>query len=168
LNQNANERRKKMKTTKILAMMVAVVLITAWSQMVFAEEKLITLQKGTKVEKLGPGHFKFKLPDGQAVEVKGYSKGSGTTAIIGDSGIYDRTGKLIASGKQGSLKSGPKPKEFIKESKNYVKIDDDVTWLPATITFKLIGIVDPEPPPRPLDQTKTKGLSPQPDPPGKK
>lgn len=157
-----------MKTARIFAMMVAVVLIMVWFQMVFAEERSITLPMGTKAEKLGPGHVKFKLPDGQVVEVKGYSKGSGATAIIGDSGIYDRTGKLIASGKQGSLKSGPKPKEFIKESKNYVKIDDDVTWLPATITFQVIGVIDPDPPGRRLDQTKTKGLSPQPDPPGKK
>ena len=141
-----------------------------WFQVVFAEEKSITLPMGTKAEKLGPGHVKFKLPNGQIVEVKGYSKGSGATAIIGDSGIYDRTGKLIAKGQQGSLKGGPKPTEdkHLKISKGYIQIDDDVTWLPAMITFKLIGIVDPDPPPRPLDQTKTKGLSPQPDPPGKK
>jgi len=148
-----------MKTTRFFAMMVAVVLIMVWFQMVFAEERSITLPMGTKAEKLGPGHFKFKLPDGQVVEVKGYSKGSGTTAIIGDSGIYDRTGKLIASGKQGSLKSGPKPKEFIKENKDYVKIDDEPTWLPATITFQVVEM---------KSKQGLKGLSPQPDPPGKK
>jgi len=157
-----------MKTKRFFAILIALVLTVVWFQVVFAEEKSITLPMGTKAEKLGPGHVKFKLPNGQIVEVKGYSKGSGTTAIIGDSGIYDRTGKLIASGKQGSLKSGQKPKEFIKESKDYVKIDDDITWLPATITFQVIGVIDPIPPGRHLDQTKTKELSPQPDPPGKK
>jgi hypothetical protein len=148
-----------MKTTRIFAIMIAVVLIMVWSQMVFAEERSITLPMGTKAEKLGPAHFKFKLPDGQVVEVKGYSKGSGTTAIIGDSGIYDRTGKLIASGNQARLISGKKPKEFIKESKNYVKIDDDVTWLPATITFQVVEM---------KSKQGLKGLSPQPDPPGKR
>jgi hypothetical protein len=148
-----------MKTTRFLAMMIAVVLMMGWSQMVFAEEKSITLPVGTKAEKLGPGHFKFKLPDGRTVEVKGYSKRSAATAIIGDCGIYDRTGKLIASGNQASLKSGKRPKEFIKESKNYVKIDDEPTWLPVTITFQVVEM-----------KTKQglKGLSPQPDPPGKR
>jgi len=150
-----------MKTIKILAVMVAIVLITAWSHMVFAEEKSITLPIGTKVEKLGPGHFKFKLPDGRVVEVKGYSKGSGATAIIGDSGIYDRTGKLIAKGQQGSLKGGPKPTEdkHLKISKGYIQIDDDITWLPATIAFQVVEM---------KSKQGLKGLSPQPDPPGKR
>lgn len=141
-----------MKATRIFIVMVAVILTMVWSHAIFAEEKSITLPKGTKVEKLGVGHFKFKLPDGQIVEVKGFTR-SGTAAIIGDSGIYDRSGKLILAGKEGVLKSGPKPKEFIKENTDYIKIDDEPTWLPATITVKV--------------RTKTKGLSPQPDPPGK-
>ena len=150
-----------MKTTKILAMIAAIVLITAWSHMVFAEEKSITLPVGTKAEKLGPGHFKFKLPDGQTVEVKGYSKRSGATAMIGDTGIFDRSGKPIASGKQGSLKGGPKPTEdkHLKISKGYIQIDDDITWLPATITFQVVEM---------KSKQGLKGLSPQPDPPGKR
>jgi hypothetical protein len=118
----------------------------------------ITLPEGTKVEKLGAGHFKFKLPDGRIVEVKGLQKSKGGTAIIGDSGIYDPTGKLISSGKGGNLKGGPKPAaegKFLKiDSRKVIKIDDEPTWLPATITFQV--------------ETKTKSLSPQPDPPGKK
>lgn len=106
----------------------------------------LTLPQGTTVEKIGAGHFKFKLPDGRTVEVKGLQKSRGGTAIIGDSGIYDRTGKLIASRKQGILKSGPKPTpikgQFPKvdkvESKNFVKIDDDVTWFPITIQFQKV------------------------------
>lgn len=145
-----------MKATRIIGITVAMVLIAVWSHAIFAEEKTITLPKETKVEKLGAGHFKFKLPDGRVVEVKGFSR-SGSTAIIGDSGIYDRTGKLILTGKKGVLKSGPKPQEYlksdVKSSKDFMKIDDDITWLPATITFQV--------------EKKTKGLSPQPDPPAK-
>jgi hypothetical protein len=55
---------EKMKTTRFLAMMVVVVLIMTWFQIVLAEEKSITLPVGTRAEKLSPGYFKFKLPDG--------------------------------------------------------------------------------------------------------
>ena len=151
-----------MKTTRIFAMMVAVALIMVWSHMIFAEEKSITLPQGTKAEKMGPGHFKFKLPDGRMVEVKGFSR-SGATAMIGDTGIYDRTGKLILTGKQGVLKSGPKPTggkvEYLKIDRSFLKIDDEPTWLPATITFQVVEM---------KGKQGLKGLSPQPDPPGKK
>jgi len=76
--------------------------------------------------------------------------------MIGDTGIYDRTGK------QGVLKSGPKPKEdakHLKISKGYVQIDDEPTWLPAIITFQVVEM---------KGKQGLKGLSPQPDPPGKK
>jgi hypothetical protein len=148
-----------MKATRILAGMVAAVLIMAWNHTVFAEEKSIALPVGTKVEKLGRGHVKFKLPSGRVVEVKGYSKSSDTTAMIGDSRIYDRTGKLIASAKQGTLKSGPKPREDVKDGRNYVKIDDDIIWLPATITFQAFEM---------KKKQGAKVSSPQPDPSGKK
>ncbi len=148
-----------MKTTRILAGMVAAVLIMAWNHTIFAEDKSIALPAGTKVEKMGRGHVKFKLPSGRVVEVKGYSKGSDTTAMMGDSRIYDRTGKLIASAKQGTLKSGPKSKENLKDARNHVKIDDDIIWLPATITFQAFEM---------KKKQGAKGSSPQPDPSGKK
>jgi hypothetical protein len=77
------------------------------------------------------------------VEVRGLQRTSSRTAIIGDSGVYDWSGKLIASGKQGTLKSGPKSVEGKVEyqkidAKNFVKIDDEVTWLPITIQFQKI------------------------------
>ncbi len=122
---------------------VASFVLPAWGQLNPQPEppmpQSITLPEGTKLEKLGAGHFKFKLPDGRIVEVKGLQKSRGGTAIIGDSGIYDRTGKLISSGKGGSLKSGPKPAEdkHLKiDTRKFVKIDDDITWLPMTIQFQ--------------------------------
>ncbi len=137
----------------------------AWGQ------QSITLPKGTTAEKIGAGHFKLKLPDGRIIEVKGLQKADGGTSIIGDCGIYDRAGKLIASSKGASLKSGPKPSgrkvESLKiDSKEYAKIDDEVTWLPATINLQSVAIGDPDPPPR--SRQAVKPLSPQPDPPGKK
>jgi hypothetical protein len=103
-----------------------------------------------------PGHFKFKLPDGQTVEVKGFTRDGGETAVIGDCGVYDRAGKLITSGKQGSLKSGPKPTtaRLMKSSNNFMTIDDEPTWLPAIITFSV--------------KTGDKGLAPKTDPSGQR
>jgi hypothetical protein len=60
--------------------------------------------------------------------------------------ICDRTGKLIASGIQGVLKSGQMPAEgkldLLKiNSKKYIKIDDNIAWLPAKIRFASMKII---------------------------
>jgi hypothetical protein len=139
-----------------------------------AAEKSLTLPKGTKIEKLGAGNFRFVLPNGQTAEIKGYNPRAG---IIGDWGVYDK-GKLIMKGNRGNLIGvvDPDPPSIIRVPKgrayvvfrgelanlrslskvpksDYVMIDDEVTWLPASIQFK------------PEARGKT-GLSPQPDPPG--
>lgn len=134
--------------TMVIALVcfAAILVLPVWAQLNPQPEppapQSITLPKGTTVEKLEAGHFKFKLPDGRVIEVRGLQKSRGGTAIIGDSGIYDSKGKLIASGKGGSLKSGPKPaedKHLKVDPKNFVKIDDDITWFPITIQFQKIG-----------------------------
>jgi len=144
------------------------------SQFLSAAEKTVSLPKGTKIEKLGAGNFRFVLPNGQAVEVKSYNA---KTGILGDCGVYDK-GKLVMSGNRGSLTgiANPDPPPLIRASRantcvvvgsdlvslkamakvpraDYVMIDDEVTWLPATVQFK-------------SEATGKTGLSPQPDPPG--
>lgn len=147
---------------------------------VFAEQKSITLPKGTTVQKLGAGHFRFKLPDGRSVEVKNFNPGTGSiVGIVGDCGIYDPTGKLISKGRQGQLKGQAKAKpvrlpagtEYVivdddptrivevrggrkLPKSDYIMIDDDPTYLPATIQF--------QPEAKGLDK-----LSPKPDAPGR-
>ena len=140
-----------------------------------AAEKKLTMPKGTRVEKLGPGHFKFFLPNRQVVEVKGYDA---RTRNIGDSGVYDK-GRLLMKGTRGSLVAviDPDPPHIVRAPKgngfvvfrgavinlktlsvvprtDYVEIDDEVTWLPARIEFAA----------GPGGKNR---LSPQPDPPGK-
>ena len=109
-----------------------------------------TLPKGTKAEKLGEGHFKFLLPDRSTVEIKGFMRANSTFTyiavidpdppgkIVGKDGVFQN--RRILTAEQAS-KLPPT---------DYVKIDDDITWLPVTLLF-----------------TPTE-LSPQPDPPGKK
>lgn len=140
---------------------------------VFAEQNSITLPKGTTIEKLGQGYFKFKLPDGRIVEVKNLDSKSG---IMGYVAVIDpepphkpvvssTRAKFIAERiKTVNVPSGTEYvmidddivwlKRGIIPKSNYVMIDDDIVWLPATIQFgeETMGV---------------KGLSPQPDPPGK-
>lgn len=116
-----------------------------------AATQTVQLPKGTTVQKLGPGHFRFSLPDGRKVEVRNFNA---RTGIIGDSGVYDATGKRLAGGGRGQLR-GAAPLSRAQAAKmpksDYVQIDDEVTWLPATVQF----------------QSAPAQLSPQPDPPGR-
>ncbi len=139
-------------------------------------DKTVTLPKGTTIEKAGPGQFRFLLPDGRKAEIKNYDPRSG---ILGDCGVYDK-GKLVMKGTRGSLIGviDPEPPTIIRAGKgrtyvitrgellnlqnlskvprsDYVLIDDEVTWLPATVQFK-------------AKAAGRTGLSPQPDPPGMK
>lgn len=170
---NGDRKEKKMKRSKCLMIILAWLCVSVslvfpvWGLSPQPEPpdiKTITLSKGTEVKKVGPGHFKFKLPDGKLLEVKGLARSSGEAiAIFKECKIFDPKGQLIASGIQGALKGSVKPADqskvgiigdsgsktgiigdsgskagIIGDSGNFVKIDDDVIWLPATITFKLV------------------------------
>jgi hypothetical protein len=131
---------------------VVLILLLLGFSLAFAEQKTINLPKGTTVEKLGSGHFKFKLPNRQIIEVKNFDPKTGT---IGYVGIIepDPPGKPVTSGKQGQLRGQAKSKAVILPPETeYILIDEDIVWLPATIQF----------------QPEARGireLSPQPDPP---
>jgi hypothetical protein len=137
------------------------------------ENKVLTVPKGTTIEKIEPGHFKLKGPEGCVFEVRGFQRSGkgqatfGEVGILGDCGIFDKNGKIIATGAKGILKSGPKPAGYSGKgavpanipATDYIKIDDEVTWLPAMIEFQ---------PSRIFNRPALQKLSPQPDPPGKK
>jgi hypothetical protein len=155
-----------------MSFLILTLVLLVFSGSALAESKVLTFPKGTVVEKLGPGHFKLKTPEGCVFEIKAYQKTAkgqgafGQVGIIGDCGIFDKNGKIIATGAKGILKSGPQSSlggsgKALKDipATDYVKIDDEVTWLPATIEFTLVRVFN--------RQALTK-LSPQPDPPGKR
>jgi hypothetical protein len=137
-----------------------------------AQPRSVTIPKGTKVEKLGPGNFKLTTPEGIVFAITSFKKAGkaqgtpGTVGILGDCGIRDAKGKIIATGANGVLKGNAKA--IIGDSgkalkdvppADYVKIDDEVTWLPATIEFPSLRI---------FNRAALVKLSPQPDPPGKR
>jgi len=67
----------------------------------------ITLPEGTKGEKIGEGHYRFLIPDGQTVELRNYDSKTKT----GDVTILGKDGVTTASGMKGILTGAPKPKK---------------------------------------------------------
>ncbi len=135
-----------------------------------ARGKSVTIPKGTKVEKLGPGSFKLTTPAGLVISITGCKKAGGAQGapgaggILGDCGIRDAKGKLVATGANAVLKGAPpaiigEAGRIAKDVPpgDYIKIDDEVTWLPATIRFPALRV---------FDRLELQKLSPQPDPPG--
>jgi hypothetical protein len=158
-----------MKKPSVLPFALAFLLVLAAALDLAAQGKFVAVPKGTKIEKLGPGSFKLVTPEGTVFKVTSYQKtgkGPGAVGIIGDCGIlgdcgiYDAKGKLVATGTNAVLKHVPAAAKASKDipPSDYVKIDDEITWLPATIHFAAIRI---------FDRQALLKLSPQPDPPGK-
>jgi hypothetical protein len=161
-----------MRRSPFVAFFVLLLVFLMFSGPALAETKVLTIPKGTVVEKVGPGHFKLKGPDGCVFEIKAYQKTMkgqgkfGEVGLIGDCGIFDKSGKVIATGIKGILKSGPKAiigatGKAMKDIPvtDYIKIDDEVTWLPAVIEFTPVRV---------FNRAALQKLSPQPDPPGKR
>jgi hypothetical protein len=166
------EKEEIMRRSSFLSFFVLSLVLLAFSGLALAETSVVTVPKGTVVEKVGPGHFKLKGPEGFVFEIKAYQKTAkgqgkfGDVGILGDCGIFDKSGKIIATGAKGILKSGAKAiigdsGKAMKDipAADYIKIDDEVTWLPAIIEFTSVRV---------FDRQALRKLSPQPDPPGKR
>jgi hypothetical protein len=159
-----------MKKSSVVPLLLGFALFLSIAGTAAAQGRDLTIPKGTTVNRLGPGHFKLTTPEGLVIEFatfKKAGKGLGQPAAggnFGDCAIHNAKGKLIASGTGGVLKSGPvssaagagKALTDIPPA-DYIKIDDEVTWLPAIIQFPALRI---------FDRQALLKLSPQPDPPG--
>lgn len=141
-----------MKKVRLLIVVGALVLTLACLSLAYAKQSSVTLPKGTKVKKIAPGHFMFKLPNGQVVEVKNFNPQTGAVSSVRISkpGL---DGKPVAAGENGTFIKGRQLS--VKEAaalkpENFIMIDDEVTWLPATLSYQAIGLIDPDPPMRSL------------------
>ncbi len=151
-----------MKAARIFSMVFFAFLVLTWVDASYAGQKIITIPKGTKMEKPAPGIYRFLLPDKRVIELRNFNSKTGSAGYVkivdpepphkpieGTQGILS----LNKISQQQALKFPPS---------DYIQIDDDIVWLPISLTFQLRGIIDPTPPDKP------RSLSPQPDPPGKR
>ena len=154
-----------MKKSCFLPLFLGFALVLTAVSTASAQGKVLVIPKGTKVQNVGPGNFKLTMPNGTSFTLTSYKKGQGNGAasVIGDCGIYDSKGILIAKGTNAVLKGGASAiiggsGKALKDipAAEYVKIDDEVTWLPATITFPSLRI---------FDRVELMKLNPQPEPP---
>jgi hypothetical protein len=159
-----------MKRLFPLSLLLGSVLLLGLAGTAAAQGKTVIIPKGTKVEKLGPGQFKLITPNGCAFDIASFKKtgkGQGTpgaVGIVGGCGIKDAKGKVIATGANGVLRGVVQPNDRSRSVASappgdYIKIDDEITWLPATIQFPSLRI---------FNRMALQQLSPQPDPPGKR
>jgi hypothetical protein len=133
-----------MKRSLGLSFLFSALILLAFSRSALADSKTVTVPVGTTFEQTGTGQFRLKGPEGCVFEIKGFqrtSRGAATfseVGILGDCGIVDKNGKLIATGTKGVIKSGPKPS--VPTPGASIKIAEYTIWLPATIEFTPVRV----------------------------
>jgi len=150
-----------MKTAKFFPSTLFVFLVFAWMQPLHAEQRTIVIPKGTKLAKLGPRHFKFILPNKQTIELKEWNTHTGA---VGSIQVVDpEPPHKPVAGKQGTLllKILARDEAAKLAPHNYLQIDDDITWLPLSLSFRMTGIIDPTPPSKP-ESSSPQSLPPTP------
>ncbi len=148
-------------------MVVLFSLALLFNSLSVAQQKTVSILPGTKVQKLGPGHFKFTLPDRQVVEVKNLNLTAGTTGSISIINP-DPPSKPVVSGSNATIlgiKKITKTEAAKLPPTSVIQIDDDVTWLPLTISFTPKASVQLNPQPEPPAPPVSPRLNPQPEPP---
>lgn len=144
-----------------------VVLLALSESFAFAAQQTLVLPKGTTVQRLGQGQFRFRLPDGRLVDVRGYDPRGG---VSGDCSVLDSAGRKQLEGARCQLIKGIRPPGAMAiqgqaaspPSPDYVRIDDEVTWLPTTLVIQSTVAVNA----RPGTPGGAVMINPQPEPPG--
>jgi len=91
--------------------------------------KKITIPKGSTVQKLGSGHFRFITPDKKTVELTGLNIRGKSASFIS---IYDakKNNNVITTSNRVILNhKGAAAVIRIPRGTQYVMIDDDIAWL---------------------------------------
>ncbi|HYA48270.1 MAG TPA: hypothetical protein VEG35_01110 [Burkholderiales bacterium] len=133
-----------MKRSVGLSFLFSALVLLAFARPALADTKTVTVPVGTTIEQTGTGQYRLNGPEGCVFEIKGFQRTSRGTAtfsevgFVGDCGIVDKNGKLIATATKGVLKSGPKPSVPTPDAS--LKIGDYTIWLPATIEFTPVRV----------------------------
>jgi hypothetical protein len=133
-----------MKRSPVLSFLVLSLVLVVLSQLSLAETKVMTVPRGATFGQTGTGQFRIRGPEWCAIEIKGFqktSKGEATLSevgFVGDCGIFDKNGKIIATGTKGAIKSGSKPAN--PTTGDFIKIGGYTLWLPATIEFTPVRV----------------------------
>jgi len=133
-----------MKRSSFLSFFVLSLMVVAFPGLALAETKVAIVPVGTTFEQTGTEQFRLRGPEGCFFEIKGFQRterGAATfseVGLLGDCGIFDKNGKLVATGAKGVLKSGPKPAAATPGGS--IKIAAYTIWLPATIEFTPVRV----------------------------
>lgn len=140
-----------MNTIKCLMVFVLLFLVFIISAPVQAAQKTITIPKGTKAQKIGPGQYRFMLPNQQVIELKQLVSQTGTAGYVKvvdpDPPHKPIEGKQVIL----TLRKLQRNEALKLPPQDYIQIDDDIAWLPIIMTFHVVGIIDPDPPGRTLN-----------------
>lgn len=106
----------------------------------------VTLAKGTKCARLAPGRVRCTLPTGAVLDLLGCRRDQNRQLVADQGHFVPAPGKPGWTARGARVASGPKA-AGVPLPADYVKIDDEVTWLPAVVSFT--GLIDPDPPTKP-------------------
>lgn len=123
-------------TVPLISILTIIIILGCLSTS-YAQQNSITIPKGTTVQKIEAGHFKFTLPNKQIVEVKNFNLRVGAVGYIAIINP-DPPDKPVVLAKRGTLvlsKILTKSQASKLSPTDYIQIDDEVTWLPLTITY---------------------------------
>jgi len=111
-------------------------MVILWFCPCMAADRSITLPKGTQILRIGPGHYKFTLPDNKVVEVTGLDANAHTVSLLRVIDLSSK--KVLWGGKQGRMVDAKKmnnPDRSTVRSSNYARPGDVVFVFPLTFSL---------------------------------
>ncbi len=121
---------------KLAIVFVGLGIAVSWFSLCWAAERSITLPKGTQAVQIGPGHFKFMLPDHRSVDVTGLNPKTGSFSLLR---VIDKSSsqKTLWGGKQGRIINEKKwgvQEASGRQLPDYAKTNVTAFSFPVTLT----------------------------------
>ncbi len=135
-----------MKTGKLIFILLFSFLAFVLSSSAHAAQKTVSIPKGTKAQKIGPGHYRLLLPNQQVIELRQLVFRTGTAGYV--KVVDPNPPHKPIEGRQVvlTLRKLKRDEALKLPPQDSIQIDDDIAWLPIVMTFQVTGIIDPEPP----------------------